>query len=153
MRSYIISSMIILAVILFGFGLFLPLLTVEKFYVFNDTITLYSSVVQLFQSKEFFLFSLIFIFSIIFPIIKLLSLTIIWFVVSSREKALAFLNILGRLGKWSMLDVFVVALFLVTVKLGAIATVHVHQGVYAFACSVILTKLTIWYMQRALSSR
>ena len=38
-----------------------------------------------------------------------------------------------------MLEVFVVALLLVSVKLGALLNVQVHYGVYAFATSVLLT--------------
>jgi paraquat-inducible protein A len=44
-------------------------------------------------------------------------------------------------GKWSMLDVFVVALLVVSVKLGAMAEARVEIGIYAFAASVILTML------------
>jgi len=42
-------------------------------------------------------------------------------------------------GKWSMLDVFVVAVLVVSVKLGAIASVEMRYGLYAFAAAVILT--------------
>jgi len=44
-------------------------------------------------------------------------------------------------GKWSMLDVFVVAVLLASVKLGALAQVQIHNGLYAFAASVLLTML------------
>ena len=44
-------------------------------------------------------------------------------------------------GKWSMLDVFVVAVLLASVKLGALAQVQIHSGLYAFAASVLLTML------------
>ena len=38
-----------------------------------------------------------------------------------------------------MLDVFVVAVLVVAVKLGAIADVEMRYGLYAFATSVLLT--------------
>jgi paraquat-inducible protein A len=41
-------------------------------------------------------------------------------------------------GRWGMLDVFVVAVLLVTVKLGAIASVKVHPGLYYFGAAVLL---------------
>jgi paraquat-inducible protein A len=44
-------------------------------------------------------------------------------------------------GKWSMLDVFVVAVLVVTVKLGAIANVEMHYGLYFFSAAVILTMI------------
>jgi paraquat-inducible protein A len=43
------------------------------------------------------------------------------------------------LGKWSMLDVFVVAVLVVTVKLGAMASVEARYGIYAFTAAVFLT--------------
>ena len=44
-------------------------------------------------------------------------------------------------GKWSMLDVFVVAVLLASVKLAGLAQVEIHSGLYAFAASVLLTML------------
>jgi paraquat-inducible protein A len=41
-----------------------------------------------------------------------------------------------------MMDVFVAALLIVTVRLGAMADVKIHFGLYAFAASVILTMIT-----------
>jgi paraquat-inducible protein A len=41
-------------------------------------------------------------------------------------------------GRWGMLDVFVVAMVLVAVKLGALAKVEVHVGLYCFGVSVLL---------------
>jgi paraquat-inducible protein A len=37
-----------------------------------------------------------------------------------------------------MLDVMVVAILIVTVKLGAIASIEVHSGVYIFGLAVLL---------------
>ncbi|MEE9447898.1 MAG: paraquat-inducible protein A, partial [Arenicellales bacterium] len=50
-----------------------------------------------------------------------------------------YLHWIQKLGKWSMLDVFVVAVLVVAVKLRAIAEVQMHYGLYAFAVSVLLT--------------
>ena len=41
-----------------------------------------------------------------------------------------------------MLDVFVAALLIVTIRLGTMADVEVHFGLYAFAGAVILTMVT-----------
>ena len=38
-----------------------------------------------------------------------------------------------------MLDVFVVAILLVTVKLGFVASVELHYGIYAFATAILLS--------------
>ena len=51
------------------------------------------------------------------------------------------MNWLSHYGKWSMLDVFVVALLLVIVKLGVLATVEVHYGIYMYAAAGLLIML------------
>lgn len=51
------------------------------------------------------------------------------------------MNWLSHYGKWSMLDVFVVALLLVIVKLGVLATVEVHYGIYMYALAGLLIML------------
>ncbi len=48
------------------------------------------------------------------------------------------LELIHRFGRWSMLDVFVVAILVVLVKLGAIGDVEKHIGLYAYAGAAIL---------------
>jgi paraquat-inducible protein A len=41
-------------------------------------------------------------------------------------------------GRWAMLDVMVVAVLIVTVKLGALASIEIHPGLYIFGIAVLL---------------
>jgi paraquat-inducible protein A len=41
-------------------------------------------------------------------------------------------------GRWAMLDVMVVAVLIVTVKLGALASIEIHNGLYIFGLAVVL---------------
>jgi paraquat-inducible protein A len=66
--------------------------------------------------------------------------------------SLKHLHWIEYFGKWSMLDVFVVAMLLVTIKLGAVAKVEVHYGLFAFAVSVILTMLVTHRISRLVSN-
>jgi len=127
-------------------GVTAPLLTLEKLYFFENTVSLLTTITELFSQKEWFLFIVIAVFSLCVPIIKIASLILILNVDykegSFFDKAL---HIIELIGKWSMLDVFVVALLLVSVKLGVLAKVDVHYGLYAFAASVLLTmSLSLW---------
>ncbi len=47
-----------------------------------------------------------------------------------------------------MLDVFVVALLVVTIKLGILADVEVHAGVYFFAAAVLASMAASLLMSR-----
>ena len=74
------------------------------------------------------------------PIIKLgVLFRILASPVNSSETLHRYLNLMHQYGKWSMLDVFVVALLVVAVKLGAVASVETHYGLYAFGIAVLLT--------------
>ena len=127
-------------------GITAPLLTLIKFSFLENTVSLLSTVQQLYAEKEWFLFIVIALFSLCVPIIKITSLLLILNVSyplgSFLDKSL---QVIETVGKWSMLDVFVVALLLVSVKLGALAKVEVHYGLYTFAASVLLTMgLSFW---------
>jgi paraquat-inducible protein A len=125
---------------LLALGVSTPVITVEKLYLFNNTVSLLSALQQLAGQEEWGLFLVIGVFSIMFPILKIITLLLLW----NLERAdgpghRRHMKWLATYGKWSMLDVFVVALLVVTVKLGALAEARVEPGLYAFAGSVLLT--------------
>ncbi len=65
-----------------------------------------------------------------------------------EEKRKTLLRRIEALGRWSMLDVFVVALLVVTTKLGILADVEVHAGIYFFAASVLASMAASLLMNR-----
>lgn len=124
------------------YGLQAPILTLEKFYFFSNTISLLSALQQLAAEAEWGLFVLVGTFSVLFPILKSVILLLVWnFDAAYGERHRRHLEWLASYSKWSMLDVFVVALLVVSVKLGSLAQARVEAGIYAFAASVILTML------------
>ena len=132
-----------LSFVLFLFGIFAPVLTFKKFFVFSSKVSIITGLFQLLSEGYPILFALIFIFSILLPLFKLLFLFGLangFFLHPDRHKKI--LHWITQYGKWSMLDVFVAALLVVTVRLGAMVDVKVHFGLYAFAASVILTMIT-----------
>ncbi len=149
LTGVLVNLLLLLACALLALGLKLPLVSVEKFWVFGNTVSLLSAISQLWQEGEKSLALLIGSFSLLFPVIKLLLLFYIWNLEDARgqgyEKHLKWLN---TYSKWSMLDVFVVALLVVTLKLGMLAHARVEFGLYAFAASVILTMLVSAWMGR-----
>jgi len=145
-QGIVIDLLLLLALGGLVIGVTAPLLTLEKLYFFENTVSLFSTVTGLFTQQEWFLFFVIAIFSLCVPVIKIASLLLI---VNIEYKEGSFLDktlhVIETLGKWSMLDVFVVALLLVSVKLGVLAKVEVHYGLYMFAASVLLTMgLSFW---------
>jgi paraquat-inducible protein A len=136
------NLLLLAAFVLFGIGIIAPILTFEKFFIFSNRVSILSGLFQLLTEGHPVLFILILVFSIVLPCAKLFLLFRVWngrF--ENREKHERLLHWIARYGKWSMLDVFVAAMLIVTVRLGAIADVEVHYGLYCFAASVVLTML------------
>jgi paraquat-inducible protein A len=145
-QAILINLLLLVTLVVFVIGVTAPLLTLIKFSFLENTVSLLSTVKQFYNDQEWFLFTIITVFSLCIPAIKIANLLLILNVDYSRGSLLdKSLQIIETLGKWSMLDVFVVALLLVSVKLGALAKVEVHFGLYAFATAVLLTMgLSYW---------
>ena len=121
-------------------GLISPIITLSKFVLIENTFSVVSGALELLLEGQIFLFLIIAGFSIVLPILKL---AVLYRIVSKNEaikgSVRTQLHWMHLYGKWSMLDVFVVAVLVVAVKLGAIADVDMRYGLYAFASSVLLT--------------
>lgn len=153
-QAIIINLLLLLALATLIIGITAPLLTLIKFSFLENTVSLLSTVQQFYVEKEWFLFIIIALFSLCVPVIKITSLLLILNVSYSHGSFLdKTLQVIETIGKWSMLDVFVVALLLVSVKLGALAKVEVHYGLYAFATSVLLTMGLSYWIHRLSKQR
>ena len=148
-QGIMVDLLLIVSFVTLIIGITAPLLTLEKLYFFESQVSLISAVTQLLHKQEWVLFIIIGLFSLCLPFIKIFSLVAILHIPHQQKSFLDhLLHWIERLGKWSMLDVFVVALLLVSVKLGALAKVTVHYGVYTFATSVILTMLASFWIEQ-----
>jgi paraquat-inducible protein A len=121
-------------------GLLAPVITLKKFVLIESTFSVLGGTVELLKEGRFFLFLLIAGFSIVLPLLKIGLLMRLLGAQDNRTEHLErYLHWMHVFGKWSMLDVFVVAVLVVSVKLGAIASVEIRYGLYAFAVAVLLT--------------
>lgn len=132
--------LIYVAALLLLVGLVAPIITLRKFVLVENTFSVLSGVIELLQNGQVFLFLLLTGFSVVLPILKL---GVLYRLVSRNEamqdRGRKLLHWMHLYGKWSMLDVFVVAVLVVAVKMGAIVDVDMRYGLYAFAGSVLLT--------------
>jgi paraquat-inducible protein A len=132
---FIVSAMLVA-------GAVLPMFTFSQFYIFNDTFSLASGIFHLLMQGEPLLFIIVFSFSILMPAWKMVLLyRLLHEHDGDNRHRHRQLHVLSFLGKWSMLDVFVVAILVVTVKLGAIANITVHIGIYLFTLAVLASML------------
>jgi paraquat-inducible protein A len=86
--------------------------------IFDTTRSILKTVHDLWKRHYFFVASMIFLFSVIVPIIKGLLVTCMFFSKNSAIRTRIFVFV-KSIGKWSMCDVFIVAIFLAYLSTGA----------------------------------
>lgn len=140
-QANVLRWILIVATLLFIVGIFLPMITLSKFIVIRNSFSVMSGVWELLRNGQFLLFILVAGFSIVLPMLKIHILFRLLSRQTLSHKVQRYLHLMHEYGRWSMLDVMVVAVLIVTVKLGAIASIQVHYGLYVFAAAVLLIML------------
>jgi paraquat-inducible protein A len=125
----------------------MPVLTTKQIWVHN-TFSILSGIELLWRDGNRFLAFVIFFFSIVFPIVKLFTLLFLWAARLAEERRRAMLHWIMVLGKWSMLDVFVVAVVVVAVKLGIFSKATPEPGIYVFAAAILLSMAVTMQIDR-----
>lgn len=134
--------LLILATGLFVVGISLPMITISKFIVVTNSFSVISGVLELLSNGQVLLFAVVAGFSIVLPILKIGVLFKLLSAGSFQTPRMKrYLHLMHEYGRWAMLDVMVVAVLIVTVKLDAIASIEVHEGLYIFGISVLLIML------------
>lgn len=121
----------------------LPILTVISFGQ-GDPDTIMSGVIKLWVSDLQAIAAIVFIASIAVPVIKLIILIILMLVVQlqlplSRQQCTVLYRFIHFIGRWSMLDLFMISILVTLVHLGNIATVESGPAATTFAAVVVLT--------------
>jgi paraquat-inducible protein A len=121
----------------------MPIMTIKAFGQ-GEPDTIMSGIISLFQHGLYPIGIIVFLASIMVPILKIIGL--IALLISVQGKITIGYRLRTRIyrwveffGKWSMLDVFVVSFLVALVNIGDIATVDAGLGVAAFCAMVIIT--------------
>lgn len=123
----------------------LPFMTTRSFSgERNDT--LISGVLALLKHDMWLVAAVVFIASIVVPIAKLLILSYLIYSVYRRsnhriEHKLRLFHITEWVGRWSMVDVYVVTLLTALVQFGVLGNIQPGNALLAFAAVVVLTML------------
>ena len=108
--------------------------------------TIISGVVELWKTGSWGIAVIVFIASVTIPLLKLISLTLLLVSVQRRSRwrprqRTRLYRLVELVGRWSMLDIYVVTLLAALVRFGAVATVKAGPGALAFGAVVVLTML------------
>ena len=148
----LVPAAILGTVALLAAGLVLPVMTVDRLFVFASRFSILESLEALWNAEEFFLFAAIALFSVAFPLAKLLGLLVLWCAADIRNpRTRARAAWVGHLGRWSMLDVFLVAILLVTIRSASVAGARTEPGLYVFGTAVVVSILVAWWTETALA--
>ncbi len=125
-------------------GWLLPVMTVRTLLVFYDEVSILTGALRLLESGDVAIFLLIVLFTVVLPVAKLVFAWLAWSRLRVDDprvrRALGWVEAVGR---WSMLDVFVIAMLVVIIKLSLVSDVSIHAGLYVFIAAVVLSMVAV----------
>ncbi len=145
----LVEPALVLSLVLLIFGLIVPVLRVDKLLIFTDQISILSGIYELMTDGEWFLAIVIGAFSVLAPVYKLDLAFRAWRTHEiGGNRMRRAVRTLDLIGKWAMLDVFVVALVIFTVKNTGLANAVVEPGLYLFVSSILLSMTAIYRVRQ-----
>lgn len=127
------------AFVLFWPAILLPILSIEKLGRHHEQ-SILSGIVELLTTGNYFVGGVVLLFSIIFPLTKLvllLELSCLQ-ILHARHKAIT-LRWMEHAGRWSMMDVMLLAFLVMLVKLGNLVQFNFGPAVIAFTVCVAMS--------------
>lgn len=136
-------ALLIAAMILYVPANLLPMMKTSSLFG-SQSDTIMSGVVYFWTSGSWYLALIIFFASIMVPLLKMIALMVLLVTVQrrsrwQREQRARLYRLVEFVGRWSMLDIYVVAVIVALVQLKALATIQPGPGAVAFGAVVVLT--------------
>lgn len=125
----------------------MPMLLTEGFAGHTEN-TIVGGVIELVHHHNYGVAAIVFVASIVVPISKFLAIAYLALVVGRRadqvsmHRRMQLYEVVEFIGRWSMIDVFVVAILSALVQLGLVASIHPGPAAVSFALSVAFTMLS-----------
>jgi paraquat-inducible protein A len=121
----------------------IPVMTVISFGKGSPD-TIMSGVIHLLHIQMYPIAILVFVASILVPVFKLVSLSMLLMAIQygwkiNHRQATIIYRMVHFIGRWSMLDLFMISILVTLVSLGEVATIETGAGSTAFATVVVLT--------------
>ncbi len=137
-------ALIVSAALLYLPANLLPVLDVESSVKGTQKSTIISGVIQFWEDGDYPVAVIIFTASVLIPILKVVAL--VWLCLATRSGnhpvgTTRLYRVTELIGRWSMVDVFVVAILVGVVQLGSVMSIQPGAGALAFLGVVILTML------------
>jgi paraquat-inducible protein A len=145
-HSLVITTVLIAcAAVLYVPANVLPVMTTRTFFE-DEKDTIMSGVLVLLHSGSWPIALLVFIASIVVPLLKILAFAVLLYSAwrgspNNRLQRSQLLRMLEFIGRWSMLDIYAISLLATLVQIKSFASIIVGWGAWAFGAVVVLTLL------------
>ena len=127
------------ALVLYFPAILLPILKIEKLGHHHEA-SLLGGTIDLLQHGSWFVGVVVLVFSIVIPLAKLLALMeLSWISLTGRAHRAWTYRVVEWAGRWSMMDVLLLALMVTLVKLGDLVQFQFGPAVFAFVLCVIMS--------------
>ncbi len=141
----ITAALVIAAAVLYVPANVLPVMDTRTLFD-NESDTIMSGVLVLLQSGSWPIALLVFIASIVVPLLKILALAVLLYSAwrrtpQRRLQRSELFRMVEFIGKWSMLDIYAVSLLATLVQVQSFANIIVGWGAWSFGAVVVLTLL------------
>jgi len=138
-------ALLLTAAILYIPANLLPIMTVNSLGK-GQSDTIMSGIVELANLGMLPIAAVVFIASILVPIFKMVGISLLLYSVQRHQpmsvrQRIVMYRFIEWIGRWSMLDIFVIAILVAVVRFGNLASIEPGLGAMAFVSVVILTML------------
>jgi paraquat-inducible protein A len=135
MRRAAALALIAAAALFFVFGVSLPLMTFEKLYFFSEDPSLLDLVASLYGAGDLALAAVVALVSLVFPVFKMAAVATeaLW---PEQPRGFAA-RLVPMLGKWSLMDVLLVAIVIAAAKTSGLAQAFSQPGLWFYAGSTL----------------
>ena len=151
LRYYLTNLVLLAALFCLILGWTQPALSVTRLVFFEKTFSMWSGLLKLREAGQVGMFGLLLIFSFIFPMLKIFALLWIYNARQPGRFTAAVVRFVHRWGIYSMLDVLVIAVYLVISTASGdwwMEITEMHAGIYCFAAAVLLTAVAAAVIER-----
>ena len=155
MKRHFAFSLNLIALGLFFPGILLPMFSLDMSVIaqisgsslsselVNKELSLLATIEELWQDQRLLVAGLIFAFSVCIPLIK--TLLVFWaYFKKHSQLEIKIIEFIGKIGKWSMADVFVVAIFLAVLSTNHGDTASQQQlSMFGFKLNLLISSETL----------
>jgi paraquat-inducible protein A len=139
----ITTVLIVSAAVLYVPANLLPVMTTREIFE-DEQDTIMSGVLELLHSGSWPIALLVFIASIVVPLLKIIALAVLLYSAWRRESRLRMqrtelYRLVEFIGRWSMLDIYAVSILATLVQVQSFANILIGWGAWSFGAVVVLT--------------